>query len=107
MNIHWNLCIVSVLNEYSGNRFVPSSNKKMKTQQQQQQQFNFLGLIIDSNLNWKAHLSAIGTKISRVIGLLHILKYIFPKQVLHSIYDYDYDYEMLLLRHKEIQYNMS
>ena len=38
MNIHWNLCIVSVLNEYSGNRFVPSSNKKMKTQQQQQQQ---------------------------------------------------------------------
>ena len=22
-------------------------------------------------------------------------------------YDYDYDYEMLLLKHKEIQYNMS
>ena len=34
MNIHWNLCIVSVLNEDSGNRFVPSSNKEMKTQQQ-------------------------------------------------------------------------
>ena len=50
-------------------------------------EFNFLGLIIDSNLNWKAHLSAIGTKISRVIGLLHKLKYIFPKQVLHSIYN--------------------
>ena len=50
-------------------------------------EFNFLGLIIDSNLNWKAHLSAIGTKISRVIRLLHKLKYIFPKQVLHSIYN--------------------
>ena len=25
-------------------------------------EFIFLGLIIDSNLNWKAHLSAIGTK---------------------------------------------
>ena len=50
-------------------------------------EFNFLGLIIDSNLNWKAHLSAIGTKISRVIGLLHKLKNIFPKQVLHSIYN--------------------
>ena len=48
-------------------------------------EFYFLGLILDSNLNWKAHLSAIGTKISRVIGLLHKLKYIFPKQVLHSI----------------------
>ena len=45
-------------------------------------EFNFLGLIIDSNLNWKA-----GTKISRVIGLLHKLQYIFPKQVLHSIYN--------------------
>ena len=40
-------------------------------------EFNFLGLIIDSYLNWKAHLSAIGTKISRVIGLLHKLRYIF------------------------------
>ena len=46
-----------------------------------------LGLIIDSKLNWKAHLSAIGTKISRVIGLLHKLKHILPKQVLHSIYN--------------------
>ena len=50
-------------------------------------EFNFLGLIIDSNLNWKAHLSAIGTKTSRVIGLLQKIKYIFPKQVLHSIYN--------------------
>ena len=50
-------------------------------------EFNFLGLIIDSNLNWKAHLSAISTNISRVIGLLHKLKNIFPKQVRHSIYN--------------------
>ena len=27
-------------------------------------EFNFLGLIIDSNLNWKAHLNAIGAKIA-------------------------------------------
>ena len=50
-------------------------------------EFNFLGFIIDSNLNWKAHLNAISTKISRIIGLLHKLKYIFPKHVLHSIYN--------------------
>ena len=54
---------------------------------EQVNEFNFLGLILDSNLNWKAHLSVISTKISRVIGLLHKLKYIFPKQVLHSIYN--------------------
>ena len=46
-----------------------------------------LGLILDSNLNWKSHLSAFSTNISRVIGLLHKVKYIFPKQVLHSIYN--------------------
>ena len=50
-------------------------------------EFNFLGLIIVSNLNWNAHLNAISTKISRIIGLLHKLKYIFPKQVLHSLYN--------------------
>ena len=37
-------------------------------------QFKFLGLNIDSNLNWKAHQSAVSTKVSRVIGLLHKLK---------------------------------
>ena len=51
-------------------------------------EFIFLGLIIDSNLNWKAHLNAISIKISRIIGLLHKLKYIFSKQVLHSIYNF-------------------
>ena len=42
--------------------------------------FNFLKLIIDSNLNWKAHLNAISTKISRIIGLLHKLKIFFPNK---------------------------
>ena len=50
-------------------------------------EFNFLGLIIGANLNWKAHLNAISTKVSRIIGLLHKLQYIFPKKVLHSIYN--------------------
>ena len=50
-------------------------------------EYNFLGLTIDFNLNWIAHLSAIGTQISRVIGLVYKLKYMFPKQVLHSIYN--------------------
>ena len=50
-------------------------------------EFNFLGLIIDRNLNWKAHLNAIGTKVSRIISLLHQLKHVFPKKVLHSIYN--------------------
>ena len=39
------------------------------------------------NLNWKAHLKAISSKFSRVIGLLRKLKYIFPKYILCSIYN--------------------
>ena len=45
-------------------------------------------LIIDCNLNWKAHLHMVSTKISRVTGLLRKLKYIFPSHILHTIYNY-------------------
>ena len=47
----------------------------------------FLGLILDSNLNWKAHTNFVSVKIARVIGLLHRLKFVFPKQILFSIYN--------------------
>ena len=50
-------------------------------------EFNFLGLILGSNLNWKAHTNFISVKIARVIGLLHRLKLLFPKQILFSIYN--------------------
>ena len=42
---------------------------------------------LDCNLNFKSHLTIIGTKISRVIGLLHNLKYIFPAYLLRMIYN--------------------
>ena len=50
-------------------------------------EFNFSGLTLDCNLNFKSHLKIIGTKISRVIGLLHKLKYIFPAYLLRMIYN--------------------
>ena len=50
-------------------------------------EFNFLGLIIDSNLIWEAHLNVIGAKIAYITVLLRKLKYIFPKHILHSIYN--------------------
>ena len=50
-------------------------------------EFIFLGLTLDCNLNFKSHLKTIGTKISRVIGLLHKLKYIFPSYLLRMIYN--------------------
>ena len=51
------------------------------------QEFNFLGLTLDSSLSFKFHLTKIGNKISRVIGLLHKLKHIFPSYILRMIYN--------------------
>ena len=52
---------------------------------EQVNEFNFMGLLIHCNLNWKAHLHMVSTEISRVIGLLRKLKYIFPSYTLHTI----------------------
>ena len=46
---------------------------------------NFLGLTIDSNLSLKLYISIVGSKISRVIGLLHKLLLL-----LYYIYYYIY-----------------
>ena len=41
--------------------------------------FTFLGIILDSSLSWKNHTKMIAIKISKIIGILHKLKYIFLK----------------------------
>ncbi len=38
-------------------------------------QFNFLGLTLDENLNWKGHIDKISNKISKNIGMLNKLKH--------------------------------
>ena len=48
-------------------------------------EFIFLGLTLDCNLNFKSHLKTIETIISRVIGLLHKLKYISCVSVTYDL----------------------
>ena len=50
-------------------------------------EFNFLGLHINMKLNWDTHVNVIGNKISRVIGIIKKLQYIFPTEILLSIYN--------------------
>ena len=45
-------------------------------------EFNFLGLHINTKLNWDTHVNVIGNKISRVIGIIKKLQFIFPKEIL-------------------------
>ena len=37
-------------------------------------EFNFLGITIDENVTWNAHITKASIKIARVIGILHKLK---------------------------------
>ena len=48
--------------------------------------FTFLGIILDTSLSWKYHTKMIAIKISKTVGILHKLKYIFPKEILLIIY---------------------
>ena len=48
--------------------------------------FTFLGIILDTALSWKYHTNMIAIKISKVIDILHKLKYIFPIDILLTIY---------------------
>ena len=50
-------------------------------------EFNFLGLHINMKLNWDTHVNVIGNEISRVIGIIKKLQFIFPKEILLSIYN--------------------
>ena len=46
----------------------------------------FLGVYIDSKLNWKSHISFLRSKISKSIAILKLLKFIYPTKILRTIY---------------------
>ena len=50
-------------------------------------EFNFLGLILDSNLNWKKHTEKIANKCSKMIGILNRLKYVLPLEIKKLLYN--------------------
>ena len=54
---------------------------------EQVKQFNFLGLILNSQLTWSSHIEHISKKISRVIGVMYRLKHIYPQSVLLMLYN--------------------
>ena len=49
-------------------------------------QFNFLDVILASSLKWDKHVAHVSLKNSRVIGVLHRLKHVFPCEVLLTLY---------------------
>ena len=49
--------------------------------------FNYLGIVFDTNLTWNDHISHISRKISKAIGALSRLKHFLPSQILKIIYN--------------------
>ena len=49
--------------------------------------FNFLGLTLNENINWKNHIEKIAIKSSKIIGILNKLKYILPTQIKLLLYN--------------------
>ena len=49
--------------------------------------FNFLGIMLDESLTWTDYTNMVANKISRVTGVLHRLKIIFPKEILLTLYN--------------------
>jgi hypothetical protein len=49
--------------------------------------FNFLGIVINENLNWNDHITHLSSKINPVVGLLHRLKHQLPTKILKMIYN--------------------
>ena len=50
-------------------------------------EFNFLGLYLNSKLNWDTHINVIGKKISRAVGITKKLQLIFPQKIFISLYN--------------------
>ena len=46
----------------------------------------YLGIMLDSNLNWKSHVNYISTKIKRSIGILSKMRYLVTLDVLINLY---------------------
>ena len=49
--------------------------------------FNYLGLILNSNLNWSGHIKKVTGKLAQTAGILNRLKYEVPMHILSIIYN--------------------
>ena len=58
--------------------------------------FNYLGIILDENISWKKHVAMITNKLSKISGVLQRLKYIYPQNILETIFIPHINYGLLL-----------
>ena len=49
--------------------------------------FKFLGILINNHLTWRTYIGMVANKLSKIIGILNRLRYVYPEQVLLQIYN--------------------
>ena len=42
--------------------------------------------MLDADMSWKTHVAMVRNKLSRINGILHRLKYIYPQNILITLY---------------------
>ena len=73
---------------HTSNKAVKYPNLKINsTDIEQVFEFNFLGVMFNSQMNWNTHINYIASKISRTVGILYRLKDIYPQSVLLTLYN--------------------
>ena len=50
------------------------------------QYFNYLSIMLDADMSWKTCIAMVRNKLSHINGILHRLKYIYPQNVLITLY---------------------
>ena len=70
------------------NKVIPKLNFKISSISiEKVNEFSFLGLNLDSKLNWSAHLRKLSGKLNRAIGIMNKLKYLVPKEIKILLYN--------------------
>ena len=67
---------------------IPSFSLKLgNTNIEKVYDFNYLGLTVDTNLNWKKHTEKVANRCSKKIGVLNRLKYVLPLCIKTMLYN--------------------
>ena len=48
--------------------------------------YNYLGIMLDANMSWKSHIAMVNNKLTQIIGILHRLQYLYPQNILITLY---------------------
>ena len=58
----------------------------MKKKIQRKISVKFLGVLLDSNLRWKSHITELSKKLSRTIGIFCKIRHFVPLEILKALY---------------------